>query len=172
MPNPEDKYHIIADYYKVHYNEVKGFVSKRTHRSPLTEDITQDVFLRLLCSKKMVTPATLPCLTYTIAENLVVDYWRHRGKVEEYEHRLLRSADRKNTLDTAYVYGREELMGIFERGIARLDKDTRDIYRINMFDNVQVSGISKMLGISYKDAERRLGLARKKVRAYVARLLA
>lgn len=172
MPEPEDKCHFIADYYKAHYNEVRGFVSRLTCHSPMSEDITQDVFLRLLCSKKMVTPVTLPCLTYTIARNLVVDYWRHRGKVEEYEHRLMRSVDRKNTLDTAYVYGRDELMEIFERGIAKLDKDMQDIYRINMFDNMQVSGISETLNISYKDAERRLGIARKRVRTYVARLLA
>lgn len=172
MPDIEDKCRIIADYYKAHYSEVRGFVSKFTHCSSMAEDITQDVFLRLLCSKKMITPATLPCLTYTIARNLIVDYWRHRGKVEEYEHRLLCSSDRKNSLDTAYVYGRDELMDIFERGIARLDEDKQDIYRTNMFDNVQVSGISKMLNIGYKDAERRLGAARKEVRAYMTRLLA
>lgn len=77
---------MIADYYSHHYDEVLGFVSKRMMYAEGAEDIVQNVFMRLLRTDKMITPITLPCLVYTTARNLLIDYWRHRRSVEVYEH--------------------------------------------------------------------------------------
>ena len=80
-------FNMIADYYRRHYEDVRLFVAKRfMQHSEEAEDIVQNVFLRLMTADKMITPVTLPCLVYTIARNLICDYWRHRHNVDDYEH--------------------------------------------------------------------------------------
>jgi len=170
METQSEKFSIIADYYSQHYDELLGFVSKRLQYAEGAEDIVQNVFLRLLRSDKMITTITLPCLVYTIARNLIFDYWRHHQSVEEYEHFFVQQSS--SEMDVASIYSATEINGILERGIARLTDRQRVIYRMNIYEGKKVSEISETLHLSYKSVENRLGSARKEIRQYVKRMLA
>lgn len=169
---PDGNRHIVASYYEAHRGEVLGFVSSRLGGSAMAEDITQDVFLRLLTSKSMITELTMPGLVYATARNLISDCLRRRAAAELYVCRQRHSTAADNALDTARVYGYGEVMALLEGGIARLDIRRRNIYRLNVLDGMGVKEISLMLGVKYKTIENRVGEARKEVRRYVARLLA
>lgn len=171
METQEKKFSIIADYYSHHYDEVLGFVSKRMMYAEGAEDIVQNVFMRLLRTDKMITPITLPCLVYTTARNLLIDYWRHRRSVEEYEHFIVQLGA-SDDLDVASVYSAAEITEILERGIARLTDHQRTIYRMNVYEGKKVSEISETLHLTYKSVENRLGSARKEIRQYMKRMLA
>ena len=170
MKEQEQKYSIIAEYYATHYQEVLGYVNKRLSFADEAEDIVQDVFLRLLKSKKMISEVTLPCLVYTIASNLIFDYWRHHGSQKEYEKHMVAKTD--TTEDVATLYDAKETQELLEHSIARLDDRLQHIYRLNVYDNKKVAEISQLLGMNYKCVEKRLGLARKEVRIRMSRLLA
>lgn len=172
MQQTESKTNLIADYYSQHYDEVRAFVASRLQQAEETEDIVQNIFLRLLLMDKMITPITLPCLVYTVARNLICDYWRHRQCVEEHEHFLCTSDIKTRVVDAESVYSAQELNEILERGIARLCDAQRKIYRMNICEGMQVSEIALKLDIKYKNVEKRLGAARKEVRKYVKRMLA
>ena len=171
MNNQSKNFRLIADYYEQHRDEILGFVSKQLQYAYEAEDIVQNVSVRLLCSDKMITPVTLPNLVYTIARNLVCDYWRHHRFVEEYEHYIIGSG-KSDSMDAVSVYGIMEMTEILERGIAHLSDSERVIYRMNLFEGLQVSEISKTLHINYKSVENRLGAARKEIRQYMKRVLA
>ena len=64
---------LIETYYTDHRDELLAFVSSRLGGSEESEDIVQNVFLRLLTSDKMITAITLPALVYTMARNLITD---------------------------------------------------------------------------------------------------
>jgi RNA polymerase sigma-70 factor (ECF subfamily) len=165
------KFSIIADYYSEHYEELKAFVTKRVLFAEDAEDIVQNVFMRLLSSDKMITPITMPSLVYTVARNMVYDYWRHRKSVEEYEH-YFAYAGSSSGLDGQSVFSAIEINELLERGIARLSDRQRDIYRLNIREGMQVSEISERLQMNYKSVESRLGSARKEIRRYMQRMLA
>ena len=88
-------YNLLAEYYEAHFDELRQFVGSRVNFAYETEDIVQNVFLRLLKSDKMITPITLPCLVYTVARNLIFDYWRHHTRLQEHEHQLQTSSNYK-----------------------------------------------------------------------------
>ena len=88
MEQTKSNYSIIADYYSEHYNELKLYVMSRSLPADEAEDIVQNTFVRLLRGDKMITPVTLPCFVYTIAKNLIIDYYRRKHKIEECEHFL------------------------------------------------------------------------------------
>lgn len=172
MEHKETKVAIIADYYSMHYEELKAFVASRLQFSDDTEDLVQNVFVRLLQMDKMITEITLPCLVYTVARNLITDYWRHKCFVDEYEHYIVRKSGKPVAEDPESVYSVKEMTEILERGIARLSDKQQKVYRMNVYDGVAVKDIASQLNVKYKNVEHRLGAARKNVREYFKKMLA
>lgn len=173
MTESEVSRKLITDFYSQHVDELKAFVAKRLGYSSESEDLVQNIFLKLLESDKMISPVTLPCLVYTIARNMISDYWRHHTSVTEYEHYIKATSEIYRERKEAHsVYSAVELTEILERGIARLTDRQRHIYRMNVIDGMQVSEISECLQENYKSVENKLGAARKVVRQYVRRMWA
>ena len=173
MEQTNSNYSIIADYYSEHYNELKLYVMSRSLPADEAEDIVQNTFVRLLRGDKMITPVTLPCFVYTIAKNLIIDYYRRKHKIEEYEH-FLGASDwmGRYDVDGESVFSAQQTNEILERGIARLTEKRSKVYRLNLFEGMQVSEIAQNLNIGYKAAENRLTLARKEIRDYMKKELA
>ena len=156
---------LIETYYRDHRDELLAFVSSRLGGAVEAEDIVQNVFLRLLTTDKMITEITLPALTYTIARNLISDYYRRRNTYEEFEHYIKRSSDDYSSMES--VISAKELTELLERGLARIPENFREIYRMHIYGGMKVGEISQILGEGYKSVEHRLGVARKALRSFL-----
>lgn len=156
---------LISTYYEAHRDELLAFVSSRLCGADDAEDIVQEVFLRLLTGTRPITTITLPSLVYTIARNLVFDYYRRRQSREEYEHVLVHTSQVEDELES--VLSAREITEQMERGLARLPENCREVYRMHIYGGMRVSEISQSLGQGYKSVEHRLGLARKEIRKYL-----
>ncbi len=74
---------IITRSYEEYYQEILSYITYRiTHRYE-AEDLTQDVFVRLLDYKQMLRPDTVKYFLFTIARNIVTDYIRRYYKKQE-----------------------------------------------------------------------------------------
>ena len=156
---------IIADYYTNHYDELKKFVISRLQVVDEAEDILQ--------SDQMISPVTLPCLVYTMARNKIVDYWRCRQQYEKYEHFIRKGSwINRSSEGVESVFSAREVNEILERGIAQLTESQRSVYRLNLYEDMPVRQIAVTLNLKYKQAEKKLGVARKKVRGFVEKALA
>ena len=156
---------LIETYYTDHRDELLAFVSSRLGGSEESEDIVQNVFLRLLTSDKMITAITLPALVYTMTRNLITDYYRRRHNHEEFEHFIQGSSEEDDSMES--VFSARELTELLERGLARIPENCREVYRLHIYGGMKVSEISQALGEGYKSVEHRLGTARKAVRQYL-----
>ncbi len=156
---------LIEKYYRNHRDELLAFVSSRLGGAVEAEDIVQNVFVRLLTTDKMITEITLPALTYTIARNLISDYYRRRNTYEEFEHYIKRSSDDYSSMES--VISASELTELLERGLARVPENCREIYRMHIYGGMKVGKISQTLGERYKSVEHRLGVARKALRSFL-----
>ena len=156
---------LIETYYTDHRDELLAFVSSRLGGSEESEDIVQNVFLRLLTTDKMITEVTLPALVYTITRNLITDYYRRRHTYEAFEHFIKGSSEEDDSMES--VFSARELTELLERGLVRVPENCREIYRLHINGGMKVSEISQTLGEGYKSVEHRLGTARKAVRQYL-----
>ncbi|MBR0181630.1 MAG: sigma-70 family RNA polymerase sigma factor [Prevotella sp.] len=156
---------LIETYYRSHRDELLAFVGSRLGGIVEAEDIVQNVFVRLLTTDKMITEVTLPALTYTIARNLISDYYRRRNTYEEFEHYIKRSSDTGSSMES--VFSAMELTELMERGLARVPENCREIYRMHIYGGMKVGEISQALGEGYKSVEHRLGAARKALRSFL-----
>ncbi len=158
-------YALITEYYISHRDELLAFVSSRLGGSDFAEDIVQNVFLKLLTTDKMISEVTLPSLVYTVARNLITDYYRRHTNYEEYEHYI----KSQGLSSQESVFSVREITERLERGLARLPENCREIYRMHIYGGMKVSEISQELGEGYKSVEHRLGFARKAMRQYLWR---
>ena len=157
---------IISKYYESHRDELLHFVSSRLQGVDSAEDIVQDVFLRILSGARPITPVTLPSLVYTVARNLITDYYRRHQSWTEYEH-VIRHGDSLAVDTPESVLSAQQITEQLEHRLARLPESCRKVYRLHIYDGMRVSEISQTLGEGYKSVEHRLGLARKEIRNYL-----
>ena len=77
---------IITRSYEEYYQVILTYITYRiTHRYE-AEDLTQDVFVRLLDYKQMLRPDTVKYFLFTIARNIVIDYIRRYYKKQEIDN--------------------------------------------------------------------------------------
>lgn len=160
-----NKFLTLTNYYVTHRDELLAYVSSRLGNSVEAEDLVQNVFLRLLTSDKMITDITLPALVYTIARNLIADYYRRRTHFEAYEHYLKNTDSIDDSAGS--ILSIRDITEQLERGLARVPENCRKIYRLHIYGGMKVAEISERLGESYKSVEHRLGTARKMVRQHL-----
>lgn len=153
---------LLADYYSQHRDEIVGFVAVRVGDADVAQDVVQDVFFRLLCSGRLISPTTLPALVFTMVRNAVTDWFRRRRIREEYEHYIIGTGDDSDSMDS--VISVRELMERMERTLARLAPECREVYRLHIYGGMQVSQIAEETHQPYRAVEYRLGQARREVR--------
>lgn len=153
---------LLADYYSQHRDEIVGFVAVRVGDADVAQDVVQDVFFRLLCSDRLISPTTLPALVFTMVRNAVTDWFRRRRIREEYEHYLIGTGDDSDSMDS--VISVRELMERMERTLARLAPECREVYHLHIYGGMQVRQIAEETHQPYRAVEYRLGQARKEVR--------
>ena len=157
-----NKFLTLTNYYVTHRDELLAYVSSRLGNSVEAEDLVQNVFLRLLTSDRMITEVTLPALVYTIARNLITDFYRRRNHFDDYEHYLKNTDSIDDSAGS--VLSIRDITEQLERGLARVPENCREIYRLHIYGGMKVAEISERLGEGYKSVEHRLGAARKAVR--------
>ena len=72
---------LIADSYVSYLNQVYLYILHKVNCREEAEDLSQDVFLRLMEYKQMLRPDTVKFFIYTISRNLVNDYLRRFYKM-------------------------------------------------------------------------------------------
>lgn len=153
---------LLADYYSQHRDEIVGFVAVRVGDADVAKDVVQDVFFRLLCSDRLISPTTLPALVFTMVRNVVTDWFRRRRIREEYEHYIIGTGDDSDSMDS--VISVRELMERMESTLARLAPECREVYHLHIYGGMQVRQIAEETHQPYRAVEYRLGQARKEVR--------
>ena len=156
-----DQHTLITEYYTRHRDEIVGFIAMRIADAAEAEDLTQDIFLRLLSGQRLITGVTLPALVYVMASHAVTNYYRHRRVCETYEH-YLKNTD--STEETVSVINARQLMERMEHSLARLPEPCQQVYRLHIYGGMKVSEIANELALPYKQVENRLGQARRTVR--------
>lgn len=156
-------YALIEQAYVELWSRVRTYILYKINDADDADDITQDVFLRLLEYGQVIQPETAQSMIFTIARNLVFDYLRRHYCHLEAHDELFRSADIVSS-DTesnivACDLARQEM-----RIVSQLPAQRQRIYTMVRYEGKCVADISEELQLSVRTIENHLAIGRREVR--------
>lgn len=154
---------MIADFYTVYQAELVNFAISRLGNREESEDLVQDVFIKMMSFEGMINEATIKSFAFTITANKIKDHLRRRifrHKMEEntkYEMQLQHShAERMAEY--------HDTLRMVNDSMKKLSPTCAKVYRMSLFENMTAGDIAEQLNVSKRTIESQLFTSRKQVR--------
>lgn len=157
---------LVTKAYQDYYSSILSYITYKTNSQFDAEDLTQDVFVRLLGYKQMLREETIKSFTYTIARNIVIDYVRrHTRKVEITANMLEFMPTYTNDVENK-MYERE-LLKLEASNLKKFSPQRKLVYSLCRYDDMSVPEISDKLNLSKRTVENHLFVARRQMRDFI-----
>ncbi|MCD8313858.1 MAG: sigma-70 family RNA polymerase sigma factor [Bacteroidales bacterium] len=158
---------LIAFTYEKSRPMITGYICKRIGDRAEAEDMTQEVFCRLLECGYFLNEDTILHLILSIARNLVIDWLRrHARKDAARDYFFVHSATASSR--TEEEIAARELESMERRAVAKLSSRRQQVYRLCAVYGHSAKNVALNLGLSKRTVENHLFAARACVRASVA----
>lgn len=135
------------------YNKIYRYCYFKLRRREMAEDITQETFLRFFESSDYVNTGKAMQYLYTIARNLCVDKYR-KQKTEIMDEEVVNIYAEDNMITRISV----------RTALAQLNEIDRELLLLRYVNEVPVSAICKLYGISRFAVYRRISQATKNLK--------
>jgi len=154
-----------------HQRSVLGTVAKMTNQSPDTEDIAQQVFIRLWKSSKRYQPtAKFTTFLFTITRNLVFNATRKKTRRKEHSfdeqedewHQTIEDQNTRSRPDRSIE--QNELREVIDRAIASLPEKQRFAIVLRRYEKMPYEEIAEVLELSVSAVKSQLFRARAALR--------
>lgn len=157
---------LITDSYEKYHHRVFLYIYHKINNKEEAEDLSQDVFLRLIEYKQMLRPDTAEHFIYTIARNLVMDYLRRYYRHQEVTTYLYDCVPAV-TDDVESRINADELLKLEKSKLRLLPPQRKKIYFMSRFEEKSILEISTELSLSFRTVENHLFMGRKDIREYI-----
>lgn len=161
-----------------HQGAVIGTVAKMTNFSPDSEDIAQQVFLRIWKSAKRYKPtAKFTTFLFTITKNLVFNETRKRSRrkesslEEQEEDWHQRVAVDDNIAQPDQKLEQAEMKKAIDRAIATLPEKQKMAVILRRYEQLSYEEIAEVLGLSVSGVKSQLFRARGTLRELLEKFL-
>ena len=158
---------MIANFYTVHHAELVNFATSRLGNREESEDLVQDVFIKMMSFEGIINEATIKSFAFTIAANKVKDHLRRRI----FRHQLEENAKYEMELQHSHVERVAEYhdtLRMVNDSMARLSPACAKVYRMSLFEDMATGDIAQEMNVSKRTVESQLFTSRKQVRAMLS----
>ena len=150
--------------------QVYSFILKITRSVSDTEDIMQDIFIRLWKMHEQIDPQkSIQSLLFTIARRIAVDMYRRNGKfaVMQQNEPVKVEAD---TLGVSphEILEEQETSLMLEIAIERMPEKQRNVFTLYYRQNLSPKEIAEQLGLSYENVRKHIYNGKQQLREIIA----
>ena len=156
---------LVAGIYKMYFSDVKLYFLKYTHDEMRAEDMTQDLFVKLMNYEDMIVEETAKSFVFTIARRMVVDDVRHCEFVRRAISGYVQAMDGKRFWQDSETLECRQIMDMEQKLLAVLPKKMAQVYRMTRFDGLSADELSAELGVSKRTVEYHLFVSRREIRS-------
>lgn len=157
---------LIADAYADYHRSVFLYICYKINSKEEAEDLSQDVFLRLMDYKQMLRSETVKYFLFTIARNLVTDYLRRYYRRQEMTSYMYDTVERSSNETESQILA-DDLLSLEKSRMSFLPVRRRKVYVMSRFHNKSVQEIASELSLSFRTVENHLFTGRKKIREFI-----
>nr|WP_278251325.1 sigma-70 family RNA polymerase sigma factor [Bordetella holmesii] len=139
--------------YREHRPWLMGWFRRKLGCAHHAEDMTQDVFTRILQGRKQVHAGQARAFLVTVARGLVIDHWRHRALESAYAEYLA-------GLPEAHAPSAEQrleimqALGTLDRMMDGLPERARQAFLLSQLDGLSYPEIAVRLGVSVSSVQQ------------------
>lgn len=158
---------IIANFYTVYQAELVNFAISRLGNREESEDLVQDVFIKMMSFEGMINKETIKSFAFTIAANKIKDHLRRRI----FRHKMEENAKYEMELQHSHVERVAEYhdtLRMVNDSMARLSPACAKVYRMSLFEDMATGDIAQEMNVSKRTIESQLFISRKQVRAMLS----
>jgi RNA polymerase sigma-70 factor (ECF subfamily) len=165
--NGHEKLELFEKLYDEHSAAIYRFLFLRLKSKEIAEDITQDVFLKILPRIKdssLRAETTLPYL-YTVARNALVDYYRKKKCVLFEEDDDMFFAPSEDSADNFAIA--QDDRSLIAAAFSHLGEDQKSVLTLFYMEEMSFVEIASVIGKSEDTVRQIKSRAQKKVREYI-----
>ena len=158
---------MIANFYTVYQAELVNFATSRLGNREESEDLVQDVFIKMMSFEGIINEATIKSFAFTIAANKVKDHLRRRI----FRHKMEENAKYEMELQHSHVervVEYHDTLRMVNDSMARLSPACAKVYRMSLFEDMTTGDIAQEMNVSKRTVESQLFTSRKQVRAMLS----
>jgi len=145
-------------------SNLKGFIRKRVQDERDTEDIMQDVFLKIHNKiDSLKDENKLATWVYQITRNAIIDYYRHQSRVSETNLELPEEIEDLDS-PVEIVEGDSNITACLKPVIGSLPEKYKQAIILTEYETLTQKEMAERLGISLPGAKARVQRARKKIK--------
>lgn len=140
--------------------ELLGFIQKRVNDKVISEDILQDVFVKIHTKKyQLQEDEKVISWVYQITRNAIIDYYRKKKDIDATEVQL--------NLDEPVENVNDEFLGLgcMKKFVEELPEDYREAIEFTTYGALSQKEFAEKMGLSYSGAKSRVQRARQKLKA-------
>jgi RNA polymerase sigma factor (sigma-70 family) len=142
-----------------YYVPLLGFFRKRVRNAPETQDLVQQVFLRLAQSRKMGEIHDPDAYIFQTAANTLRDHHRHLAVRNRFLGEMPTTEEQASQLSPERIVMAKEDLARLVDGIRELPERTRDILMLRCFEGLKNTEIARLHLISTRSVEKHFAKA-------------
>lgn len=147
-----------------YYTPIKNFLYYKCGDIDQSEDITQDVFMKLWDKREEVELQTVKSYLYTIANNMLLNKFRHEKVVLNF---VERHQTRQEEQSPEFALEEKEFKTELENVISAMPEKQREVFLMNRIEEMTYKEIAERLELSVKAVEKRMHGALNHVRTHL-----
>ena len=157
--------------FSIFFARLNDFARKIVKDDDISQDIVQDVFIKLWEKKKQYNAANIEAFLFKMVRNKCLDYIKHIRVVNNNRNELQISAQVEELYridfigDEPYVLIEEELRNEIETIINSLPDRCKEVFVLSRIKGLKNREIASKLGINIKNVERHISRALKEFRS-------
>ena len=147
-----------------YYSPIKNFLYYKSGDIDLSEDITQDVFMKLWDKREDVQQETVKSYLYTIANNMLLNKIRHDKVVMSFAEK---NKNQQEEQSPEFSLEEKEFKAELESVIGAMPEKQREVFLMNRIEEMTYKEIADRLELSVKAVEKRMHGALAHIREHI-----
>ena len=143
---------IFKEYFDKYFDDIMGYLYYKCSDIELSEDISQEVFLKLWENINKIKQDTVKSYLYTIAGNLFKNHY-NRKKVE---FKFTSSLTESVAESPEFLMEFKEFDKTLQNALAKIPEKSRIVFLMSRIDKLTYKEIAERLQLSVKAVEKRM----------------
>lgn len=152
-----NKLSILFDRYHV---RIYNFFQKMTHNKMVSEDLTQEVFIKILKYRASYNNGNFASWLYTVARNIFSSYYQKQKK----ERSNIIEDDFLNSEEKLFIDSNKEDLEHLQRSLLKLNEKDRELIVMHKLQEIQYEQIAQIVGSSENAVKVKTHRALKKLK--------